>query len=138
DFTFANVERVAQAYAEYLKRESGNQGRVVVGYDRRFLSEQFARRAAEVMIGNGFEIALFQEAQPTPVISWAVKDLKAKGGIVITASHNPATFNGFKIKAPFGGSASSDITRIVEQQVDKRTVLRSSLQRENSQLLEPS
>ena len=138
EFTFANVERVAQAYAEYLKQETKGQGLVVVGFDRRFLSEQFARSAAEVMVGNGFDIALFQEPQPTPVISWAVKDLKAKGGIVITASHNPATFNGFKIKAPFGGSASSDITSIVEQLVDKTTVLRSSLPRENSQLLEPS
>ena len=138
DFTFANVERVAQAYAEYLKQESKNQGRVVVGFDRRFLSEQFAWRAAEVMVGNGFEIALFQEAQPTPVISWAVKDLKARGGIVITASHNPATFNGFKIKAPFGGSASPDITGIVEQLVDKTTPRRTSLQQENSKVLEPS
>ena len=139
DFTFANVERVAQAYAQYVKQQSSKElGRVVVGFDRRFLSEQFARRAAEVMVANGFEIVLFQEAQPTPVISWAVKDLKASGGIMITASHNPATFNGFKIKAPFGGSASPETTRIVEQLVDKTTPQRSSLQDDHSDVLEPS
>lgn len=119
DFTFANLERVAQAYAEYLKQQSpSSKPFVVVGFDRRFLSEQFARRAAEIMAGNGFEIELFEEAQPTPIISWAVKDLQASGGIMITASHNPATFNGFKIKAPWGGSASPETTTVVEQLVD--------------------
>jgi len=138
EFTFANVERVAQAYADYLTQTSSGHKLVVVGFDRRFLSEQFARRAAEVMAGNGFEIALFQDAQPTPVISWAVKDLQATGGIMITASHNPATFNGFKIKAPFGGSAPPETTSIVEQLVDKTTPKRSSLPDENSKVLEPS
>ena len=79
DFTFANLERVAQAYAEYLKQQSpSTKPFVVVGFDRRFLSEQFAQRAAEIMAGNGFETELFEEAQPTPVISWAVKDLQAQ------------------------------------------------------------
>ena len=139
DFTFANLERVAQAYADYLLSQSSEANqRVVVGFDRRFLSEQFARRAAEVMAGNGFETAVFQDAQPTPVISWAVKDLKAVGGIMITASHNPATFNGFKIKAPWGGSASPQITSVVEQLVDKTTPKRSAEIGTSSELLETS
>ncbi len=117
EFTFANLERVAQAYAEFLKTQS-DQPFVVVGFDRRFLSEHFAQCAAEVMAGNGFRVARFTEAQPTPVISWAVKDLGATGGIVITASHNPATFNGFKIKAPWGGSAAPETTAAVEKLVD--------------------
>lgn len=117
EFTFSNLERVAQAYAEFLKTQS-EQPFVVVGFDRRFLSEHFAQCAAEVMAGNGFRVARFSEAQPTPVISWAVKDLGATGGIVITASHNPATFNGFKIKAPWGGSAAPDTTQAVEKLVD--------------------
>ena len=120
EFTFVNVERVAQAYADFLSRETGA-GRkpfVVIGFDRRFLSEKFAARTAEVMAGNGFDIALFAEAQPTPLISWAVKDLGATGGVMITASHNPANFNGFKIKAPWGGSAAPETTRAVEQLVD--------------------
>ena len=139
DFTFANLERVAQAYAEYLKQQSpvANQ-LVVIGFDRRFLSEQFARRAAEVIVGNGLGIALFQEPEPTPLISWAVKDLQAIGGIMITASHNPATFNGFKIKAPWGGSASPDTTAAVEQLVDKTTPQRATSVQENSELLEPA
>ena len=139
DFTFANVERVAQAYAQYLKQQSPEtKQKVVVGFDRRFLSEQFARRAAEVVAANGLEIILFPEAQPTPVISWAVKDLGANGGIMITASHNPATFNGFKIKAPWGGSASPETTSGVEALVDKTTPQRTTTISENSELLEPS
>lgn len=139
DFTFANVERVAQAYADYLLSQSAEANqRVVVGYDRRFLSEQFARRSAEVMAGNGFATVMFEEAQPTPVISWAVKDLKAVGGIMITASHNPATFNGFKIKAPWGGSASPDTTSAVERLVDKTTPKRSAELGPQTELLEGS
>jgi phosphomannomutase len=139
DFTFANVERVAQAYADYLVSQSSEANqRVVVGYDRRFLSEQFARRSAEIMAGNGFETVLFQEAQPTPVISWAVKDLKAVGGIMITASHNPATFNGFKIKAPWGGSASPNTTSAVERLVDKTAPKRSAELSPQTELLEGS
>ena len=120
EFTFVNVERVAQAYADYLSRQAGD-GRkpfVVIGFDRRYLSEKFAARTAEVMAGNGFDIALFGEAQPTPLISWAVKDLGATGGVMITASHNPANFNGFKIKAPWGGSAAPETTHEVELLVD--------------------
>ena len=90
------------------------------------------------MAGNGFETVLFNEAQPTPVISWAVKDLKAVGGIMITASHNPATFNGFKIKAPWGGSASPDTTSAVERLVDKTPPKRSAELGGGSELLEGS
>jgi phosphomannomutase len=162
EYTFANVERVAQAYAQYLKSAKAESllkqlvdvGQVskleaedsmfrnvvekavspasqlvVVGFDRRFLSEEFARRAAEVLAGSGFRIAFFSEAVPTPLISWAVKHLGAVGGVVITASHNPPEFNGFKIKAAWGGSADQEITLAVEKLVDaedpKRGVLPS-------------
>jgi phosphomannomutase len=128
-FTFSNLERVAQAYADYLVRhrlyEPNTTGPfdmtpplVVVGFDRRFLSEQFAERAAEVLAGNRLRVALFDEAVPTPLVSWAVRDRGAVGGVVITASHNPAEFNGFKIKAPWGGSASPATTLAVEALVD--------------------
>ncbi|MFN2530978.1 MAG: phosphoglucomutase/phosphomannomutase family protein [Pyrinomonadaceae bacterium] len=139
EFTFANVERVAQAYAEFLKSQPSEQKRsVVIGYDRRFLSERFAERAAEIMIGNGFGVAMFKEAQPTPLISWSVKDLSATGGIVITASHNPATFNGFKIKAPWGGSATPETTALVEQLVDRTRPVRGEMLEDGHELLEPS
>ncbi len=134
DFTFANLERVAQAYADYLRQNRNEETPavprpplVIVGYDRRFLSEQFAQRAAEVLAGNELRIALFDEAVPTPVVSWAVKLNNAAGGVVITASHNPADFNGFKIKAPWGGSASPEITSTVESLVDAQTPRRQSI-----------
>ena len=73
------------------------------------MSELFAQRAAEVLAGNNFNVYVFNEDVPTPVVSWAVKKLKAAGGVVITASHNPPDFNGFKIKAPWGGSAAPEI-----------------------------
>ena len=139
EFTYVNVERVAQAYADFLKKEAGSgQPFVVIGFDRRFLSENFAARAAEVMAGNGFKIALFTEAQPTPLISWAVKDLGATGGIMITASHNPANFNGFKIKAPWGGRAAPETTRQVENLVDATPPKRAPVTDDGHELLEPA
>ena len=140
EFTFENVERVAQAYAEFLTREAGSGSKpfVVIGFDRRFLSEKFAARAGEVMVANGFRIALFSDAQPTPLISWAVKDLGATGGVMITASHNPANFNGFKIKAPWGGSAAPETTREVEKLVDATPPKRATVTDDGHQLLEPS
>lgn len=136
-FTFSNLERIAQAYCEYLKAgvstisATDNQAQlvplVVVGFDNRFLSESFALRAAEVVNGNGLKVALFQEPVPTPLISWAVRKNAASGGIVITASHNPPDFNGFKIKAPWGGSASPEITAGVEALLDKAPVKQTPL-----------
>lgn len=140
EFTFANVERVAQAYADFLTRETAGREKpfVVIGFDRRFLSEKFAARTAEVMVANGFKIALYPEAQPTPLISWAVKDLGANGGVMITASHNPANFNGFKIKAPWGGSAAPETTHEVEQLVDANPPKRAAVTDDDHQLLEPA
>lgn len=141
DYTFANLERVAQAYAEYLLQQ-GTENKaeptplVIVGYDRRFLSDQFAKTAAEVMAGNGFRVARFSEDTPTPLISWAVKDLGAIGGIVITASHNPADFNGFKIKAPWGGSAAPETTAAVEKLVDTSAPRHAQVDAARSDLLE--
>ena len=138
EFTFANVERVAQAYADFVTRKAGAKPFVVIGFDRRFLSEKFAARAAEVMVANGFRIAVFSDAQPTPLISWAVKDLGATGGIMITASHNPANFNGFKIKAPWGGSAPPETTQEVEKLVDTTPPKRANVTDDGHALLDPS
>src|SRR5262245_26409229 len=91
DFTFANVERVTQATADFWNANPvpGTSARVIVGYDRRFLSAEFARRTAEVFSGNGFEVVLTQVPTPTPAVSFAVKAQQAVGGVMITASHNP-------------------------------------------------
>ena len=116
EFTFENVERVAQAFADFIKQQNqsssddedgtASRPRVVVGFDRRFLSERFAVRASEVLAGNELQVSLFGTDVPTPLVSWAVRERGAAGGVVITASHNPPHFNGFKIKAPWGGSAT--------------------------------
>ena len=116
DFTFANVEIVTQALADYLLRQnSGHQLSMVVGYDRRFASELFAVRVAEVLAGNGVEVDLFEHDVPTPLVSFEVKRRGLAGGVVITASHNPPEFNGFKFKAPFGGSATPKMTSEIEK-----------------------
>lgn len=139
DYTFENVERVAQAFADFLLQEGPAGNRlVVVGFDRRFLSEGFALRASEVLAGNGFKVSLFPQDVPTPLISWAVKELKAAGGVVITASHNPASFNGFKIKAPWGGSASPDTTAVVEQLVDRNSPKRTPVSADGQEFLKPA
>jgi len=137
DFTFANVDRVTQAYATYLLEQAPTAGTtlVVVGYDRRFLSDKFAHRACQVLVGNGLRIALFPNDCPTPLISWAVKVLQAVGGVVITASHNPFDFNGFKIKAPWGGSATPETTARVEKLIDKTVAHSAEVTSEGQELL---
>jgi phosphomannomutase len=124
DFTFHNVDRVSQAAADYWNatRAAGTEKKIIVGYDRRFLSDQFGRRVAEVLAGNGFEVVLSVCPTPTPAVSFAVKTQKAAGGVMITASHNPPMFNGFKIKAHYGGSAESPLCQAVEKLLDQNPV----------------
>jgi phosphomannomutase len=112
-FTFDNVARVAQAYAEYLLEHQGK--KVVVGYDTRFMAHRFAQRAAEVLAANGLEVYLSKSYLPTPVLSFAVKHLQADGGVMITASHNPAEYLGFKIKGSYGGAATPALVAEVEK-----------------------
>ena len=126
DFTFANVARVAQATADFWKLEVSNRKseifnrklKVVIGYDRRFLSPQFAQATAQVFAGNGYEVILTPEPTPTPCVSFAVKQFGAVGGVMITASHNPPQFNGFKLKSHFGGSSSAEECAAVERLLD--------------------
>ena len=104
DYTFDNVRRCAQGYASYML-EKGKQGQwIVVGYDKRFDSEFFAAAAAEVLAGNGFKVYLTESATPTPVIAFAVVNKHACGAVNITASHNPSTDNGFKVRDATGGA----------------------------------
>jgi phosphomannomutase len=121
DFTFANVARVAQATADYWGANpvAGTKRKIIVGYDRRFFSDRFAQIAAEVFAGNNFQVVLTPEPSPTPSVSFAVKAQRAVGGVMITASHNPAIFNGFKLKSHYGGSSDSETCRAVESFLDK-------------------
>ncbi len=128
DFTFANVARVAQAAAAFWQAEIrnprsaifGRKPKIVVGYDRRFFSDRFAQTTAHVLAGNGIHVILTPEPTPTPSVSYAVKDLNAAGGVMITASHNPPIFNGFKLKSYFGGSSNSDECKAVENFLDMK------------------
>ncbi|HNS60356.1 MAG TPA: phosphoglucomutase/phosphomannomutase family protein [Anaerolineales bacterium] len=104
DYTFDNVRRATQGFASYLI-EQGNSGKwVVVGHDKRFHSENFAATVAEVLVGNGLNVYLTDGATPTPVIAFAVVDKKACAAVNITASHNPPTDNGFKVRDENGGA----------------------------------
>jgi len=116
DFTFTNVEKVARAHALCLK-ERKNANRVIIGYDHRFMSENFAQTVAETFVKEGFEVNLIPHPTTTPFISWAVKYKNYDNGIMITASHNPPIYNGYKIKDYFGGSATEDFLRKIENKI---------------------
>lgn len=114
DYTFSNVRRAAQGFASYLL-EQGKAGQwVIVGYDKRFASENFAAAAAEVLTGNGLNVYLTNGATPTPVIAFAVVNKKACGAVNITASHNPPTDNGFKVRNETGGAIDPDGLKRIE------------------------
>lgn len=108
DYTFDNVRRCSQGFAAYFLNQGLKGEWVVVGYDKRFQSENFAAAAAEVLAGNGFKVHLTDGATPTPVIAYSVVSLKAVGAINITASHNPPTDNGFKVRDAHGGAIPPD------------------------------
>ena len=113
DYTFESVRRCAQGFAEYLLKRGKKGEWVVIGHDKRFHSENFAAATAEVLAANGFHVHLTDGATPTPVISYSVVNLKAVGAINITASHNPPTDNGFKVRDENGGAiAPSGLTEI--------------------------
>jgi phosphomannomutase len=113
DYTFNNVRRAAQGFASYMQEIGRQNAAIVVGHDRRFDSEYFASAVSEVLAGNGFHVYLTQTATPTPVIAYSVLAKKAAGAVNITASHNPATDNGFKVRDEHGGAIDPDgLTRI--------------------------
>ncbi len=118
DFTFENVRRVAQATADYWNAQALPKI-AIVGYDNRFLSETYARLVCEVLAGNGIKAFYPPESVPTPAISYAVRDRKLCGAVMITASHNPPSFNGYKLKAEFAGPADPEVCREIEQRVDQ-------------------
>lgn len=114
DYTFTTLRRCAQGFATYLQQEELAERGVVVGYDKRFHSENFAAAAAEVMAANGIKVWLTDGATPTPAISYAAVDKGAGGAINITASHNPPQDNGFKVRDPFGGAIAPDKLKQIE------------------------
>ncbi len=119
DFTDENVRKVAHAIARYVIRAEKPEGGIVIGYDTRFASENFARVAAETVAAAGIPVWLSTEACPTPAVSLLVRQRQAAAGIQITASHNPYPWNGMKLKAGYGSSASPAIVAQVEAELER-------------------
>jgi len=119
DYTFNNVRLVAEAIAAYITDRNEAAKGVVVGYDARFLSGRYAQDCAAVLDSKGVKVWLADVILPTPALTWQVKDRDAAGGVMITASHNPAEYNGLKFKASYGGSASPEIVADIEKYVHR-------------------
>jgi len=115
DFTFDNVRACAKGVADYFKQAGLTDRGLIIGYDTRFASEDFAAAAAEVAAASGIKVYLYPKATPTPVVSFGVLEKGVGGAIVITASHNPAQWNGFKFKTGEGTSASTEVTAAIEK-----------------------
>lgn len=133
DFTFENVEVVAQAMADYVKTQRprarnrrlevyGKKMAVIIGYDTRFLSEKYAELIACVFAGNGIKAVLADRPTPTPSVSFNIRKRNFIGGIMVTASHNPAPYNGIKFKGYFGGSVGKDVTDVMESRLYKSKI----------------
>lgn len=145
DYTFENVRYCAQGTADYVVNEGLADRGMVVGYDTRFLSEDFARAVAEVLAGNGIPVYLAKTAAPTPVLSYAILPYKAAGGIWITASHNPPGDNGFKLRSSYAGAAAPETLARVEERIavaqEKESVARldydQAVKRGLVQLIDP-
>ncbi len=118
DFTFDNVRRVGNAMAIYVHQNEDVSKGLVVGYDTRFASRRAAEIISEVLAGAGIAVRLSDDYTPTPALSYAVKNLGAAGGVMITSSHNPFNWNGVKYKANYGGSGTPAIMRAIENELE--------------------
>ena len=117
DYTFDNVRMVVQAICDYINnrgQRTEDRGQIVIGYDTRFLSEEFAAIAAEVVCANGIKVLLSGEYVSTPAVCLAIKNRGLTGGIIITASHNPAAYNGIKYREDFAGPADPETVKKIE------------------------
>ncbi|MEO6906978.1 MAG: phosphoglucomutase/phosphomannomutase family protein [Abditibacteriaceae bacterium] len=122
EYTFANVRIVATALATYLQKHAKDKvsNGVAIGFDTRFLSDQFASETADVLAQYGIKVLLADRDTPTPAIAWIVRSQNLAAGVMITASHNPPRYNGFKIIAPDGSPADKDITEAVAGLLGKK------------------
>ncbi|WP_375515003.1 phosphoglucomutase/phosphomannomutase family protein [uncultured Nostoc sp.] len=120
EFTFERLALVAPVAAKVLYNtyfSTVGSRTIIVGYDRRFMAEDFARAVADTVTSVGFDVLLSETYAPTPAYSWAAKELNALGALVITASHNPGTYLGLKVKGCFGGSVPPEVTKEIEAQL---------------------
>ncbi len=119
DFTFENCRIVTQGIASYLNSKNLTKKGVVIGYDNRFMSEEFALECARVMAGNGIKVFLLKKPTPTPVTAFAIREIGASGAIMLTASHNPAEYNGIKFIPEYAGPALPEVTDLIEEQINR-------------------
>ncbi|GMQ58307.1 phosphoglucomutase/phosphomannomutase family protein [Vallitalea sediminicola] len=117
DFTKSNLQLLSQGLANRMLQEDAKE--FVIGYDRRFLSEKSAQWMSEVMAGNGIKVYFINRIAPTPMIMFSVKEMELKYGAAITASHNPADYNGIKIFTEGGRDASAEVTNEIEVEIGK-------------------
>ncbi|BAQ66499.1 phosphoglucomutase/phosphomannomutase family protein [Geminocystis sp. NIES-3709] len=118
DFTFERVAKLAPICAEVLREYNPNSNLMIVGFDRRFMAEDFGLIVAQALQESGFDVLLSESFAPTPAFSWAAKINNALGALVLTASHNPAKYLGLKVKGGFGGSVSEDVTAKIESRLN--------------------
>jgi alpha-D-glucose phosphate-specific phosphoglucomutase len=118
-FTFSNLRLVAQAIADFVREENSDKPSVVIGFDTRFLSDRYAAEVARVMAANEISTWLARADTPTPAVSYAIVNKKATAGVMVTASHNAPRYNGIKLKASYGGSASPAQNKRVEQLLER-------------------
>ena len=119
DYTFHNVRRVAQGFSAFVRRHWSWEKGVVVGYDRRFGSERFAQAVAEVLAGNDIKAYLVDRACPTPVAAFSIASVGATGAVMITASHNPPSDNGFKVRTGSGAAVAPEGLAKIESEVER-------------------
>lgn len=119
DFTFDNIKIVSQGIASYMNSNNLSKKGIVIGYDNRFLSEQFAAECAQVLAGNGIKVYLFGKTSPTPLTAFAIRVMEAGGAIMITASHNPPEYNGIKFIPEYAGPALPEVTEAIEEEVNR-------------------
>jgi len=130
-FTFDNVKIVSQSIADYINAKTNSPKGIVLGYDNRFQGETFAKLAAEVLLANKIPVSIAKNSLPTQAVSFAAKHYKLDGGIMITASHNPAEYNGIKFKTSEGASAAPEITAIFEKSIGENPVKSESFNEKN-------
>jgi len=118
-FTFENVRKAAQALAGEMLAAGNAKSGAMIAWDTRFGSERFAIATAKVLAGNGIRCVLATRPAPTPAASFSVIDHKAGGGVIITASHNAASYNGFKVKSAQGGSAPPEMVARIEAEIER-------------------
>ncbi|MCM8793349.1 MAG: phosphoglucomutase/phosphomannomutase family protein [Candidatus Omnitrophica bacterium] len=143
DFTFENVRKVSQAIADYFKRVTRSQKlEMVVGYDMRFLSDEYAQVVAGVLAGNGVKVYLIKYPAPTPMVCFVIKKKRLSGGVIVTASHNPPRYNGIKIKMDYAGPAEPEVTEEIESLIGKQKIKQISfeeaIERKLIEIIDPS